>query len=430
MGVARILGLTSAMLAMGLCLSTAAFAASGTTNGLNWSTTSASTVSITGCSGASCATNVIIPATITDNSGDYSVTSISNNAFFSTTSLSSITIPTSVTRIGTNAFYGATSLSTVTFASPSSVADIGPYAFAGATSLTSITIPTSVTQIGGYSFENATSLNSIRFSGNAPLIVGPNAFRNAPATIYRFSTADGFVSGPWSGQTLAYWLPAPTAIATDARDGTATISVTPAGFGPTPDSYRVSTVSGAGICTITPPETSCTIDSLSNGATYTFTATARTTNPAVTSDASAPTNPVTPIATPATPTPAGTTGQTPDPVTPADPTAAPRATATAPPRQTPTGIITTYATTGPGRLAIRVTPATGARDGRAAAPALCRASITVMEARTVALRCTYTAAARKRIQSRSLRASLVTVFTPTSGAATRTSTPLTLKRQR
>ena len=87
------------------------------------------------------------------------VTSIGGYAFWSYTSLSSITIPSSVTSIGYDAFSSCTSLSTITI--PSSVTSIGVHAFSSCTSLSSITIPSSVTRIGSYAFVSCTSLFSV-----------------------------------------------------------------------------------------------------------------------------------------------------------------------------------------------------------------------------------------------------------------------------
>jgi len=119
-----------------------------------------------------------------------SVTSIGNYAFRNCTNLTSVTIPDSVTSIGSyafddcpienatmptsaissipkdklktvvinggatisdDAFYNCTSLTSVTIGN--SVTSIGNYAFSDCTSLTSVTIPDSVTIIGYYEFE-------------------------------------------------------------------------------------------------------------------------------------------------------------------------------------------------------------------------------------------------------------------------------------
>ena len=108
--------------------------------------------------------NTIIPS---------SVTSISGNAFFGCTGLTSVTIPSSVTSIGGSAFNGCTGLTSVTI--PNSVTSINWYAFSGCTGLTSVTIPNSVTSIGGYTFYGCTSLTSVTIPSSVTSI-GSNAF--------------------------------------------------------------------------------------------------------------------------------------------------------------------------------------------------------------------------------------------------------------
>ena len=91
-----------------------------------------------------------------------SVTSIGDWAFYSCTSLQSVTISDSVTNIGDFAFSSCSSLNSVTI--PDSVTSIGRYAFNGCKSLQSVTIPESVTSIGRSVFGGCTSLQSIIIS--------------------------------------------------------------------------------------------------------------------------------------------------------------------------------------------------------------------------------------------------------------------------
>lgn len=86
---------------------------------------------------------------------------------------------------------------------------------------------------------------------------------------------------------------APTAV---AGDGKATITVTPPATGGAPASYLVTAEPGGETCTVTVPDTSCEISSLTNGVSYTFTTTA--TNAIGTSAASPASDPVTPTAAP------------------------------------------------------------------------------------------------------------------------------------
>lgn len=88
-----------------------------------------------------------------------SVTSIGDNAFYSCSHLSSITIPENVKAIGRFAFYDCSSLTDVTISD--GVSAIGESAFSLCTGLEGITIPDSITSLGGRAFSGCTGLKSI-----------------------------------------------------------------------------------------------------------------------------------------------------------------------------------------------------------------------------------------------------------------------------
>ena len=71
--------------------------------------------------------SIVIPASVTYNDVEYSVTSIGSSAFKSCSGLTSVTIPGSVTSIGIFAFSGCSGLTSVTI--PNSVTSIGNFAF-------------------------------------------------------------------------------------------------------------------------------------------------------------------------------------------------------------------------------------------------------------------------------------------------------------
>ena len=92
--------------------------------------------------------DIKIPSYIIVNEIEYTVTSISDDAFYDCSGLTSITIPNSVTSIGRGAFRGCSGLTSITI--PNSVTSIGDYAFCNCSGLTSITIPNSVISIGDF----------------------------------------------------------------------------------------------------------------------------------------------------------------------------------------------------------------------------------------------------------------------------------------
>ena len=99
------------------------------------------------CSGL---TNVTIPN---------SVTSIGDYAFYACRGLTNVTIPNSVTTIGDSAFYACSGLTNVTI--PNSVTNIGYSLFSSCTELVTVTIPDSITEIKGDMFRSCTSLTNI-----------------------------------------------------------------------------------------------------------------------------------------------------------------------------------------------------------------------------------------------------------------------------
>lgn len=109
-------------------------------------------------------------------SGSYTipnrVSSIVDWAFYSSSSLTSVTIGNSVTHIGDHAFF-TSSLTSVTI--PDSITNIGDAVFFNCPNLTRVTIPNSITSIGGYAFYECTSLPSITIPESVTSI-GEQAF--------------------------------------------------------------------------------------------------------------------------------------------------------------------------------------------------------------------------------------------------------------
>lgn len=155
---------------------------------------------------------VTIPSTVTYSGKTYNVKYIDKYAFYSSTSMTSITIPTSIISIGEGAFSGCSGLTKVnitdlaywynniTFtnyysnplsyahhlylngvevtevAFPSTVTAIKNYVFAGCQGLTSLTIPSSVRSIGDGAFQNCSGLTGTRTIPNSVTSIGKYAF--------------------------------------------------------------------------------------------------------------------------------------------------------------------------------------------------------------------------------------------------------------
>ncbi len=163
--------------------------------------------------------DIVIPATVSYNNVTYHVTSITDQAFYNSTNLTAITIPTSITSISDRGvFYSCYSLSTVTWNAknctsaapfayivsqiksftfgdevetipaslcygmpitkimiPNSVQSIGDKAFAYCSRLSEITIPNSVKSIGEEAFRDCTGFKSVTIPENVTFI-DVNAF--------------------------------------------------------------------------------------------------------------------------------------------------------------------------------------------------------------------------------------------------------------
>ena len=117
--------------------------------------------------------SITIPATVTHDGVQYSVTSIESRVFWGCSSLTAINIPEGVTSIGSYAFCNCSSLTAIII--PESVTSIGGSAFWGCSSLTAITLPESVTSIGSSAFSGCSSLTAINIPEGVTSI-GSGAF--------------------------------------------------------------------------------------------------------------------------------------------------------------------------------------------------------------------------------------------------------------
>ena len=89
--------------------------------------------------------DITIPASVTYNGTNYSVTSIGNSAFSYCDSLANVTIPNSVTTIGNSAFQKCSALQSISI--PASVTGIGNWVFSGCTSLQDVTFEDGSTEL-------------------------------------------------------------------------------------------------------------------------------------------------------------------------------------------------------------------------------------------------------------------------------------------
>lgn len=383
-------------------------------------------------------TSVSLPAGLT-TIGDYAfygsaltsitipdgITAIAPYSFGIMPSLTSVNLPAGLTTIDESAFVNS-GVTSVTI--PDGVTTIAAHAFSGAANLTSVSFPASLTTLGDDSFSSVPLLARVVFRGNAPQnVYGPHVFGGVSATAYRLPGTTGWGSGAtWTGLTLAYFLPAPAAPTAVAglAGGTATVTVTAAGYGPAPDSLVVTAVEDpTRTCTVAGATGGfCTITGLTGGASYTFTAVARNAAagaiPAVTSDTSDASNAVVPTAPPAPPaSPATTTTTRTTPPAPNLPIAGSAASATT--------LRTTFMATGPGTAVQIATTPSGRRSNTVR---VCSVRVEVTHAGPATITCPLTTAARRMRLERPLVVTVTTTFTPQGGTALTSTRTIRLAR--
>ena len=118
---------------------------------------------------------ITIPATVTYEGVEYSVTRIGNHAFDHCWDLISITLPESVTSIGGDAFSDCRNLTAINI--PEGVTSIEPSVFNNCESLIAINIPEGVTSIGEYAFCNCEDLTTINIPEGVTSIASYVFFR-------------------------------------------------------------------------------------------------------------------------------------------------------------------------------------------------------------------------------------------------------------
>ena len=135
-----------------------------------WEENGDGTYTVTGLkSGVTVPETLVIPSTY--NGG--AVTAIGNDAFWSNSIFTSVTIPDSVITIGDSAFSYCSGLASVTIGD--SVTTIGNSAFFWCNTLQKVTMGNGVTIIGSQAFEDCHSLKEVTF-GNSLTTIGPAAF--------------------------------------------------------------------------------------------------------------------------------------------------------------------------------------------------------------------------------------------------------------
>lgn len=123
--------------------------------------------------GESKVTEVVIPATVSYEGKDYTVTSIEQYAFRWTSDITKIEMPNTVTTLKDNAIYYNYDLAEVVLSE--NLTSLGRYALASNSQITSLAIPAGVTEIPESCFFNSSGLTHITFASDYTSI-GDGAF--------------------------------------------------------------------------------------------------------------------------------------------------------------------------------------------------------------------------------------------------------------
>ncbi|MCR4659001.1 MAG: leucine-rich repeat protein [Bacteroidales bacterium] len=142
--------------------------------------------------------DVVIPSSVTHGGINYTVKSISDDAFRNCISMTSVTISDSIISIGWRSFHGCSGLSSVVLSN--SVSVIPGSTFYGCSNLTSISIPNSVTDIFSSAFYGCSSLVSLELP-NSITNIESSAFANCSSlvSLYIPSSLTTLGSGVFSG---------------------------------------------------------------------------------------------------------------------------------------------------------------------------------------------------------------------------------------
>ena len=116
---------------------------------------------------------IVIPEQVEYDGQTYSVTKISDNAFYGNSGMTSVSIPSSVITIGRDAFSSCAGLTDVTI--PNSVTSLGSLAFWGCSGLTSVTLSSGLKEIGYWCFRYCRNLKSVNIP-NGVETIGERAF--------------------------------------------------------------------------------------------------------------------------------------------------------------------------------------------------------------------------------------------------------------
>lgn len=126
--------------------------------------------------------SVTVPAKVFKGGGLYEVTSVWENAFAYSESLTEVVFPESVTSLEDGAFFGCKKLAKVVI--PGDLKSIGNAAFYDCSSIETLDLPASLSQIGDDAFKGCTSLKSIYLHAEVPPRITGSSIGKIKGVVY------------------------------------------------------------------------------------------------------------------------------------------------------------------------------------------------------------------------------------------------------
>lgn len=169
-------------------------------DGINYAVTEANTAMVYGAASTGIAGDVVIPASVTLNGKQYTVTDINGTAFKDCVNITSVNLPATITTIDVQAFNGCKGMKTINLEN-TKIKNLATSTFLYCSSLESITLPVTVEQCGINPFmedlalkeikvadgnKNFTSIDGVLFSADKKTLV---AF--APASTLNYVVPEG-----------------------------------------------------------------------------------------------------------------------------------------------------------------------------------------------------------------------------------------------
>ncbi len=115
-----------------------------------------------------------IPATVSHEGIDYSVTAINTGTFYFCTNITEVTFPNSITTISDYSFFQCSNITSIVL--PNSLDSILDHAFTKCSSITSLTLPNSIRYLGASAFSQCTNIRGDLIIPNSVTYLGESAF--------------------------------------------------------------------------------------------------------------------------------------------------------------------------------------------------------------------------------------------------------------